>query len=340
MAEYDRVAIETVTVGRGGDRELEADLYRPPDPNGCGVLLIHGGAFVHGDRTQLRGYGILLGRIGYTCLACEYRLAPASKWPAQIDDVNTALRAFHERAPALGVDPQKIAVSGNSAGGQLSLMAAARRESPVAAAIAFYPPTDFLGPGARALGAPDAMQFLVGDDVSEARLASISPVNFAAADFPPTMLVTGNRDELVDWRDSHAMYQRLVDAGARAELHVFEGAPHAFDAIPRSGGSAPGSWRSFSIAPRSTRDRSSSRPRCSNAVRASAAPGEIYAVAAAPRRSRRRTIAWPTRSTRATYSTRRSRACSASASRPSIDSTAQWRSTTGTSTWSWWSETS
>ena len=159
MAEQDRVAIETVSVGRGGDRDLQADLYRPPAPNGCGVLLIHGGGFIHGDRTQLRGYGILLGRLGYTSLACEYRLAPKSKWPAQLDDVHTALRYLHEQAPALGVDPQKIAVSGNSAGGQLSLMAAARRESPVGGRDRLLPADRLPRPGRGALGAPDAMQY-------------------------------------------------------------------------------------------------------------------------------------------------------------------------------------
>ena len=45
MAEPDRVVTETISVGRGGDRDLQADLYRPPAPNGCGVLLIHGGGF-------------------------------------------------------------------------------------------------------------------------------------------------------------------------------------------------------------------------------------------------------------------------------------------------------
>lgn len=234
MTEYQRVAIETVEVGRGGDRALLADLYRPPVPNGCGVLLIHGGSFVQGDRTQLRGYGILLGRIGYTCLACEYRLAPASKWPAQIDDVHTALRYLHDHAAALGIDPAKIAVSGNSAGGQLSLMAAGLGDSPVAAAIAFYPPTDFLGPGTRALG-PSGMSYLVGDDTSDAKLRSISPVNLVSSEFPPTMLITGNHDDIVAWRDSLSMYLGLIDAGARAELHVFDDQPHAFDAAPEFG---------------------------------------------------------------------------------------------------------
>ena len=214
---------------------LSADLFRPPAPNGCGVLLIHGGSYVQGDRTQLRGYGILLGRLGYTCLACEYRLAPASKWPAQLDDVHTALRYLHHHAAALGVDPARIAVSGNSAGGQLSLMVAALRDSPVAAAIAFYPPTDFLGPGLRALGAPDSMSYLVGDDTSHEHLASISPVNYVNAEFPPTLILTGNRDEVVEWHDSLSMYLGLIDAGARAELHVFDDQPHAFDAAPEFG---------------------------------------------------------------------------------------------------------
>src|SRR6185295_7985433 len=144
-----RVETETVQVGQVEGRDLLADLYRPPEPNGCGVLLVHGGAWIQGDRTQLRGYGILLGRIGYTCLACEYRLAPAGQWPDQIDDVNTALRWFHAEAAALGVDPAKIAVSGNSAGGHLALMAAASPVAPVAAVVAFYAPTDMLAGKAR-----------------------------------------------------------------------------------------------------------------------------------------------------------------------------------------------
>jgi len=75
----------------------------------------------------------------------------------------------------------------------------------------------------------------MGDNTSEASLAAVSPVNLADASFPAAMLITGNQDEIVDWHDSHAMYMRLIDAGARAELHVFDGAPHAFDARPKFG---------------------------------------------------------------------------------------------------------
>ncbi len=231
----ERVEIETVDVGQGGRRPLRADLYRPPTPNGAGVLLVHGGSFVNGDRSQLRGYGIALGRIGYTSLACEYRLAREATWPAQIDDVHTALAYFHDQAPSLGLDPAKIVVSGHSAGGCLALLAAGTGERPVAATVAFYPPVDFLGDYARALGAPQAMAFLLGDDVSETRLASLSPLTLAGPQFPPTLLVTGNRDELVDCGESLKMYLALIASGASAEIHIFDGQPHAFDLQPAFG---------------------------------------------------------------------------------------------------------
>jgi acetyl esterase/lipase len=231
----ERVVVETVIVGRRGERDLCADLYRPPAPNGSGVLLIHGGSFVRGDRSQLRGYGIALGRVGYTCLACEYRLAGEANWPAQLDDVHTALAYLHKAAQSLGLDTDRIAVSGNSAGGCLALLAAALGEWPVAAVSAFYAPVDFLGEDARSKGAPQAMTFLLGEDVSDARLASMSAVSYVGPQFPPTMLVTGNRDELIHWGESMKMFQRLMDAGAPAEIHIFDGAPHAFDLLPDFG---------------------------------------------------------------------------------------------------------
>jgi acetyl esterase/lipase len=231
----ERVQIESVIVGSGGGRELVADLYKPPSPNGAGVLLVHGGGFVRGDRQQLRGYGIALGRAGYTSLACEYRLAGEAKWPAQIDDVHAALGFLHGLAPSLDLDPAKIVVSGNSAGGCLALLAAGLNTWPLAAAVAFYAPVDFLGPDARTKGAPEGMSFLLGEDVSESRLSAMSPLTYVSGDYPPTLLLTGNRDELVDSAESIRMYQALRAAGADAEIHIFDGAPHAFDLLPEFG---------------------------------------------------------------------------------------------------------
>lgn len=254
-----RVAIEEgVVVAKGGGRDLRADIFTPPDgmSNGAGVLLVHGGGWRNGDRKQLRGYGILLGRIGYTLLACEYRLSGEAQWPAQIHDVKAALRWMRANADRLNIDPSKIAVSGNSAGGHLSLMLGGTQNMPefegdggnpgvsteVAASVAFYAPAQLWGrenrrrteAGERA----DVIGLLMAGkehaEVPEARLREASPIEYAAK-CPPTALFHGSKDELVPHEASVRMYRALDDAGVPAELHVYDGAPHAFDALPAFG---------------------------------------------------------------------------------------------------------
>ncbi|MEO9180195.1 MAG: alpha/beta hydrolase [Acidimicrobiales bacterium] len=231
----DQVAIETVRVGAVGERELLADLYRPSVSNGCGVLLVFGGGFTFGDRKQLGGYAIALGRAGYTSLACEYRLASESLWPAQVDDVLTAFDYFHAEARTLGLSPSKLAVSGNSAGGCLALLVAGQRSNAVAAVVAFYPPVDFLGDDTKSKMDIRDMRYLVGEDVTEEKLAAMSPINFVSPSFPPTLLMHGNRDERVHWKESARMYEKLIDVGAGAEIHIFDGLEHAYDLQPKYG---------------------------------------------------------------------------------------------------------
>lgn len=247
--ETGRVTVEhDVVFGTGGGRELRCNVYVPPQPgpDRPAVLLIHGGGWVQGDRSQLHGYGILLGRLGYVCVATEYRLAGEAKWPAQLHDVKAALRWMRGNAVRLGIDPRKIAVSGNSAGGHLSLMVAGTQNAAefegeggnagagteVAACIAFYGPAQLVGDGD---DLAQQLTFLFGTGYTVETARAASPVTYAAASFPPTLLITGNKDELVPVESSFLMYRALTEAGAKAELHVYEGAPHAFDAIPDFG---------------------------------------------------------------------------------------------------------
>ncbi len=249
VGEAGRVSIERdVVFGTGGPRALKGNIYRPPEKRAGApsVLLVHGGGWASGDRSQLHGYGILLGRLGYLCMACEYRLAGEAKWPAQIHDVKAALRWMRANARDLGIDPEKISISGNSAGGHLSLIAGGTQDLPefegeggnagagtgVAAAIAFYAPS--------ILSAPDAplspeIQSLMGPDPSADALRTASPISYAAAGFPPTLLFHGNKDELVPHEASLRMYRALDEAGASVELHLYASAPHAFDAVPELG---------------------------------------------------------------------------------------------------------
>jgi acetyl esterase/lipase len=146
----------------------------------------------------------------------------------------------------LGIDPNKIAVSGNSAGGHLSLMVAgtsgvaefdgdggnAGVSTEVAACIAFYAPALLYTPR-RVL--PDQLNFLFGEGYTEDTAKAASPITYAVASCPPTMLITGNNDELVPNEASFRMYDALINAGAKAELHVYSEAPHGFDAAPDFG---------------------------------------------------------------------------------------------------------
>lgn len=251
MAEQQagRVSVEyDVVFGTGGDRDLRCNIYRPPQQSTGrpAVLLVHGGGWVRGDRSQLHGYGILLGRHGYVCVATEYRLATESHWPAQLHDVKAALRWMRANAGHLGIDPQKIAVSGNSAGGHLALMLAATQNLPefegegrnpgagtqIGACVAFYAPAQLFGRTDRDTGYFD---FLFGPGYDESTARAASPITYASNTFPPTMLVHGNKDELVPVDSSLMMYKALSDQGAAAELHIYEGAPHAFDAVREYG---------------------------------------------------------------------------------------------------------
>ena len=240
-----RVSVEeNVVFGSGGGRGLHCDVYSPPE-DGAGraaVLLLHGGGWMQGDRSQLKGYAIQLARFGFVCVCSEYRLSQESSWPAQINDVKAAMRWLRANATRLGVDEQRICVSGNSAGAHLALMLAGTEDGQLegegghasvsslcAAVVAIYPPTLLR------VGQPDdAIGRLLGSDssgrkVSRATEDEASPLTYARADFPPTMLIHGNADTIVPVSHSFEMYDALAKAGAAVELHIYDGVPHAFD---------------------------------------------------------------------------------------------------------------
>lgn len=246
---HERVEIKEVVVfGHTGERDLACDIFIPPASkrNGIGVLLVHGGGWVRGDRTQLRGYGVLLGRLGYTCVASEYRLSGEAKHPAALHDVKAALRYMHAEREALQIDEGKIVVSGNSAGAHLALMLAATQRDPafegeggnpdaattMGAVIAIYPPTR-MSKDDKPLGG--MVREYLGPDAGIEEALAASPLHVAHADFPPTLLIHGNADEIVPVKDSQLMYEALINEGVTTEMHIFAGAKHAFDAEPLFG---------------------------------------------------------------------------------------------------------
>lgn len=251
MSDKGRVTIEDgVTFGTGGGRELKCDVFHPPGEVTAApaVVLVHGGSWRNGDRSQLRGYGVLLGREGYVCVAPEYRLLGESPWPAQIHDVKAAIRWVRANAERLRVDPDRIAIEGNSAGGHLGLLAAGTPDraefegeggnagvsSRVAAAIGVYPPVLFTHDAYEEGGLP-ILALSHPQPGSAALATSASPIHYVDSSFPPTLLIHGTADELVPRSASIKMYERLLEAGVPVELHMYAEQLHAFDAQPQFG---------------------------------------------------------------------------------------------------------
>jgi pectinesterase len=235
-----RVTVENdVVFGTTGSRDLKCDIYHPPTEEGRrpGLLLIHGGAWRSGDRSQLRYYGIQLARYNFVGVACEYRLSGEAHWPAQIHDVKAALRWMRANADHLGIDEGKICVTGNSAGAHLALMMGCGADafegeggnmdvsSKCAAISAIYPPTTLH------FNKKDAENSLLGPAGNDEVAAKASPINYADSGFPPTILIHGNADQVVPNSESFNMYHALNKVGSSVELHVFDGAPHAFDSL-------------------------------------------------------------------------------------------------------------
>lgn len=229
---------------RQGYRPLLMDVYVPvrsAPPVAC-VLWIHGGAWLEGDRRSLPynwPEGLFfrsLVEAGLAVATVDYRLSGEARWPAQLDDVGDALRFLRERADDFGVDPTRIAVAGESAGGHLAAMlAVAPQGPPLRAAALLYGVMDLLDfegqvtPATDPRKAPEAL--LIGAPADEApeEFAAASPITHVHAQVPPTLLIAGELDHLVPSRQSVRMHEALVAAGAPdVTLDLVPGADHCF----------------------------------------------------------------------------------------------------------------
>ena len=209
---------------------IYGDLYLPTSAtrNGAAVILVFGGSWRTGDRSQQKVYGIALAKAGFTALACDYRLSSVAFWPAQNQDVSAAAHWLQSKATELGVDPRRIGISGNSSGGHLALMAAAQdNDWRPAAVCAFYPPTRLLPPTEP--GHDESFLQLLGPKAAVTDYRHASPLHRVHEGYPPTLLIVGDADSRVPPEDSFALYQALKRVRATAELHSFAGLDHAFD---------------------------------------------------------------------------------------------------------------
>ncbi|MBJ7332283.1 MAG: alpha/beta hydrolase [Solirubrobacteraceae bacterium] len=236
----DGVTASAATVA-GGEGDLPARLYVPSlDTDGRLLMYVHGGGWVTGDLdTHDTLCRFLAVQMQTRVLAIDYRLAPEHPYPAAADDALAAFADIVARAAEFGARPDRIAVGGDSAGGNLAAVVAqqtagAQRPS---GALLLYPACDFTGGGpsrdtfARGflLEKPDMdwcqdAYVPAGTDLQDARLSP--KFGEVDADHPPTVVVTAGFDPLRDEGDDYAA--QLREAGVPAVLRRYDGLIHGF----------------------------------------------------------------------------------------------------------------
>ena len=213
-----------VVVGKGGDTDLHCDIYRPPAGTEKRMALVHfhGGGFARGSKDTLAGKVMPITARGYVSITAQYRLSGVAKWPSQIDDAKTHIRWVRANASSLGIDPQRIAVVGSSAGGHIALFTAGQADAGLAACIAFYPQTDV----------KNIAPALMPPGSNEAAINDASPIAHIKAGYTPTVIFHGLSDVTIPPENSQRLLQVLRAAKVPSELHTFAGVPHEFDMHP------------------------------------------------------------------------------------------------------------
>jgi acetyl esterase/lipase len=269
-ASYTRT--EDVVYGRKFGLALTMDVFAPKDkPNGRGVVYCVSGGWYSGKQPNISVmYPPLLDR-GYTVFAVVHGSQPMFTIPEVLDDMHRAVRYVRAHAQEYGVDPDKLGISGGSAGGHLSLMqgtafkpgnpkavdAVDRQSSRVAAVGCFFPPTDFLNygkDGETALGTGILRNFKAPFDFRELDTATrsfalvtdqakrkeigraISPAYHVTKESAPALVIHGDADTLVPIQQAELIGAKYKEAGVPFELVVKKGAGHGWPDIARDMG--------------------------------------------------------------------------------------------------------
>jgi acetyl esterase/lipase len=202
------------------------------------VVLVHGGGWVGGQRGGIARWNEWLADQGYVVFDVDYRLAPPARWCDAPDDVRTAINWIRNHADDHGVNPNRVAIVGWSAGGHLALLTAyTGTERPVTAVAAFYADTDLTAlpaqrrPRWASAGAAEHLTAFLGAppaDVPE-RAAWASPITHVGPAAPPTLLVHGRADQFVAPAQSARLAALLTSAAVPVERVQLPLANHSFD---------------------------------------------------------------------------------------------------------------
>lgn len=208
------------------------DVYLPDNTatDRPAVVMVHGGAWKMGSRDDHEQHSQRLAASGYVVVNADYRLVPDGSYPAMMQDVACVFATTRARASEWGIDPDRIAVMGYSAGAHLvSLLAVAHDEPDFAPSCAGVSPTDVRAPAAvisgagpqdlRDWGGVRAVIDLLGPlEDNRDRYTIASPITHVSAASPPFLFLHGNSDLIVPIEQSRDMKAALQASGVEARL--------------------------------------------------------------------------------------------------------------------------
>jgi acetyl esterase/lipase len=238
---------ENVSYATVNGTELHLDIFEPPDRGSQtrpAILLLHGGGWTSFDKSTMRKLGEFFARSGFVAVAADYRLFnvkdPVNRWPAQLDDVQRAVRWVRANAGKYGVNPERMGAFGHSAGAQLASLlgmeetrdnsdpALAKYSSRVQAVVDASGPTDFTtdrDPDGDAF----LTSFLGGDFATHPELwREASPVFHVSKGDAAFLILHGTKDQNVPISQAQELLDKLKAAKVKASLvkfddgHVFE----------------------------------------------------------------------------------------------------------------------
>lgn len=243
----DSVQWETgIEYANPDNTHLQLNLARPKQGDGPfpTVLCIHGGGFRAGKRESYDALCVKLAERGYVAATITYRLAPAHKFPAAVHDTKAAVRWLRANAKTYKINPDKIGVTGGSAGGHLAQFLAvtanvpqfegtggnADQSSRVACVVNVYGPSDFTQSYGKSVDAHEVLPLWFGGNLETARALHIqgSPLYWVTPNAAPTLCIHGTEDKYVAHEQAVWLVDKLKAATVEAELLTLQGAGHGF----------------------------------------------------------------------------------------------------------------
>jgi len=237
---------EGIEYSNPDDQHLKLNLARPKkiDGRAPAVLCIHGGGFRAGRRERWDKLCRQLAERGYVAATVTYRLAPKYQFPAAVHDVKAAVRWLRANADKYHIDPRRIGVVGDSAGGHLAQFLGvtgrvkrfegpgenAQQSSSVQCVVNYYGPSDFTKSYGKSVDAGEVLPLWFGGDLKKELRRHIlaSPLNWVTPNAAPTLLLHGSKDPYVAIEQAEWIHERMKAAAVQVQLLRLEGAGHGF----------------------------------------------------------------------------------------------------------------